>query len=445
MVGLMAELSEPSRSAPRRGRILRWLSLGSAAIVTLLLIAVLALQTPTARRMILKRATALLATQHISIAAEQFSYNLFDLSTNLGKVRVASTELPDAPPFLEVDRFQIDVSLWQLLRGKYVVQSGRAEGLRIHYFVDANGTDNLPRPPRDPEQAEQPLDYLIADLTVPNAAIRYENRAQGIDINLPQTSLSIAGHAISGRHDVTIEALGGDARFNERTAALGRVIASIDLGRDDMKIERGEIAAEGAQLNASGTVGPFEQPVLDIAVHSTINLARAVEVAKLQEPLSGQLTVDGTIKGPVNAPAFDGQVKGTNLQARELHDVSLDAAGLFDLTDHHALISRLQISGPAGAVSGRGTIAFAGTRQSSVEATVNGLNLELLMRAARLPYRLASTVNGQVSASWPGTQYQNARGQASLSLLPSRGGALSATVPVRGRIGISGDGTRLLA
>ena len=40
--------------------------------------------------MILERVTALLASLNISLEAEQFSYNIFALSTDLGKVRIAA-------------------------------------------------------------------------------------------------------------------------------------------------------------------------------------------------------------------------------------------------------------------------------------------------------------------------------------------------------------------
>ncbi len=394
--------------------------------------------------MVVARVTALLENQNISFATDQLSYNLLELSTDLRHVRV-TTALPGAPPFLEIDDVRIDLSLWQVLRGRYVVQSGRADGLRIHYFVDANGIDNLPRPPSDPNQPARPLDYLIAQFDVPNATVRYENRAQGIDITLPRASLAMKGYSISGRHDVTLDAVGGEARLNDRSAHLDRVAAALDLGRDDVRIERAEIVAEGAQLNANGAVGPFQQPTLNVVVQATIDLARAVEVAKVQESVSGQLFIDGDVTGPVTALTFNGQLKGTDLQARELHDMSLDAVGTFDAAAQHVQLSRLHIAGPAGTVRGTGKVALTGNRQSAVDAAVEALNAELLMRALHMPYRIASTVKGQVRANWPGVQYQHARGQASLTLTPTRRVAAMSTVPVRGRIDVSGDGGRVLA
>ena len=59
-----------------------------------------------------------------------------------------------------------------------MLESGAADGVAVHYVVDANGRDNVPRPPSDPNQPSQPLDYLIAQLHVRSARVRYENVEQ---------------------------------------------------------------------------------------------------------------------------------------------------------------------------------------------------------------------------------------------------------------------------
>ena len=68
----------------------------------------------------------------------------------------------------------------------------------LQYVVHADGTDNVPRPPRDPDVPSEPLDYLIASLAVSNATVRYENHAQQIDATLPVRTNVGAGQKIDG-------------------------------------------------------------------------------------------------------------------------------------------------------------------------------------------------------------------------------------------------------
>ena len=441
----MAELSSPPPPITRGRRVWRWLVIAVAVLITLGVGAIAGLQTPPAKRFILSKVTTLLAAQDISFATDGFSYNLLDLSTELRNVRVVSSRLPDAPAFLEIDRARFDLNSWQVLRGRYVIEAADATGVRLHYFVNEQGVDNLPRPATDPDQPSQPLNYLIEDLEIPDAQIHYENRAQQIDVTLPRTSLTMKGNALTDRHDVTIEANGGEARIGERSAHLDRVAAVVDLGRDDVKIERAELAAEGAQLNASGTFGPFAQPVVDIALQATADAARAARIAKLEEKVSGQVSVEGTVKGPVAAVAIDARIKGADLQARELSHINVEADGTYQMGQDQLRVSRLHVSGPIGNVNGTGVVALRGNGTSQVSATVEALQAEPLMRSLQLPYRVATRVDGKIEGQWPGLEYDKATGTAHLSLTPTRALAAVSTLPLGGRVDIAGNGARLKA
>ena len=113
--------------------------------------------TPSARRFAANHVAALLSDSHISLQADELRYNLFSPSFDLRNVRLG-TVAADMPPFATIQRARIDLGLGDLLPRWYVVQSGSAQGVNIHYFVNADGIDNLPRPPSDPNQPEHVLD-----------------------------------------------------------------------------------------------------------------------------------------------------------------------------------------------------------------------------------------------------------------------------------------------
>ncbi len=441
----MAELSTSTPTAPAGRKVWRRLGIAVAVLVLLVILVIGGLQTPPARRFVLGKVTTLLAAQDIAFSTDGFRYNLLDLSTELRNVRIMSPRLPDGPPFLEIAHARIDLSSWQVLRGRYVVQAAEASGVRLHYFVNEQGIDNLPRPVKDPDQTSQPVDYLIVNLHVPDAVIRYENRAQQIDLSLPRTSLTMQGDAGANRHDITIDAQGGEARMGERSAQLDRASAVLDLGRDDVKVERAEVAAEGAVVNASGTYGPFDQPLVDIALQATADSSRLVEVARLDEKISGQLSLEAGVKGAVDALTVDAQLRGSDLQVRELIDIDVDAAGTYQLGQDQLRVSRLQVSGPIGRVTGEGQVALQGAGPSKVNASVEGLNAEPLMRSLQLPYRLATRVDGRIDAQWPGLEYERAVGDARLAFTPATPTAADATLALGGRVDVSGAGPRLNA
>ena len=442
----MAELSATNRARKPLGRrLLRWVLFTAGAIVAIIVITSVALMTPPARRFVERKVTQLLAQQDITFENEGFRYNVFGLGGNLRNVRIFSPRLKDAPPFLELDRAKFDLSTWQLVRGRYVLEAGTVEGVRVHYFVNEDGVDNLPRKPSDPDNPGRPVDYLIADLKVPNASIRYENRQRDIDVLLPSASLTMNGNALTNRHDVTIDANGGTARLQQRSMTLDRISTKLDLGRDDVRIERAEIAAEGALLNANGTFGPFEQPIVDIAFQSTFDAERVARVVKIADPIAGQVNAEGTLKGAIDAVEIDGRITGNNVRYRDLTGLNVDAAATYQMGAEHLRVSRLDVRGPAGNVSGEGELALSGAGQSHLNASVEALNAEVLMRSLRLDYRVASRVDGRINAKWSGTNYSAATGDAQLFLTANRRAAAPSTMPVGGRIDISGNGERAVA
>lgn len=425
----------------------RWLRrLGSAAAICLLIaaIAIVALQSGPVRRLVQAKIVELLAAQDITFSSESFDYSLLGLTTELRNVRVASSRLPGAPPFVEVDRLRVNLSAWQVLRGRYVIESGGIDGVRVHYFVSESGEDNLPRPPHNPNEPGQPINYLIAGLSVPNARIRYENRAQAIDLTLPSVSLSVDGDAITDRHDVTIDAASGELSLRGRDVHLDRFSAALDLGRDDASIERAELEAEGAAINAGGTVTSFEAPILDLAAQATVDAARAAEAGGLKDRISGFVALEASVVGPLDAVAVRARVTGNDLQLRELAGIDADITAEYRLGDDVVRVSRLRVSSPDGSIDGDSTVVLRGAGRSRVHARLHDVNAEPFMRAFGLPYRLASWITGDVDASWPGQQFEAAIGTSRLTLSPTRPSAASA-IPVGGSVAIDANGSRAVA
>ena len=136
---------------------------------------------------------------------------------------------------------------------------------------------------------------------------------------------------------------------------------------------------------------------------------------------------------------------GTGIQYRELTGLNVDAAATYQMGVESLRIARLNISGPVGHIAGDGELALGGVGDSHLNATVEALNAESLMRSLRLEYRVASRVDGRIDARWTGNNYAAATGEAQLVLTPNRDNAVATTLPVGGRIDIAGNGDRAVA
>src|SRR5262245_37168469 len=187
---------ESNTSPSRRRRVIRGLAIFGCGLSLLIILSLLVLQTGPVSRFALDRITALLASRRIDARAESLQYNLFTFSIDVRNLRLRRAAATDLPAFVTIGHVQLDLSLTQLLRGRYVVQSGLVDHVDVHYVVDADGRDNLPRPPSDPNAARKPLDYLIDRLSISNARVRYENRARHVDLALPVSTVEVTGNAL---------------------------------------------------------------------------------------------------------------------------------------------------------------------------------------------------------------------------------------------------------
>ncbi len=412
-------------------------------ICALIIVALIVVHTPPARRYVADQVVALLAREQIEFSTDQLGYNVLNASVNLRNVRVRSTTWPDAPVFATIGRARINVSLLQLLRGRYVVQSGTVEDVDIHYVVDEQGRNNLPSPPADPNAPHKPLDYLVSSLSIARAHVRYENRAQQIDAQIPVSSIAVNGNDLTDRHEIQFDASAGNVKVRDREAAIDRLSGEVDLGKDDVSIERLELDTVGSRAEMTGTITQFDSPVADLTVKSSVDATRVAPLARIEEPVSGTVTIDATAKGPLATPAIEAHVSGSAIQFRDLRDLRLDANATYDLATRHAELSSLEVRGPWGGVTGNGNVALDGSGTSQVQADIHDVDAGSIMRGLHLPYVAATRVNGRLQAEWPGVEYLKAKGTADATLRPTASEMSRSAMPLGGRVIARGSGGRI--
>jgi outer membrane protein assembly factor BamA/autotransporter translocation and assembly factor TamB len=341
-------------------RTLRRLTIAFVALCLVAIILFFTIHTRPVRRYAVNKVMALLAQKHIEFHTDELNYNLLKASLDLKNIRVRSVDVPDAPVFATIKRAQINLSLPDLLRGRYVVESGSVDGVDVHYFVDEQGRDNLPRPLTDPNKPNEPLNYLISALKVSNVRLRYENRAQQIDAELPVSLADVSGNRLTDRQHVMLTAGMGRVRVKDRTTPIDRLLGEIEWDDKEVKVAKVDVDSEGSRA--------------------------------------------------------------------ELADV------VYDQTQRRANVSSLTLRGTWGDIVGSGVVALDAANRSQVQADINSVDAEWVMRTLDLPYTVASRVSGKVRAEWPGLEYRQATGDADATLTPTTTRVARSTMPVGGRV-----------
>src|SRR4029450_10382756 len=91
---------------------------------------------------------------------------------------------------------------------------------------------------------------------------------------------------------------------------------------------------------------------------------------------------------------------------------------VYDQTQRRANISSLTLRGEWGDIMANGIVALDAANRSHVQADINSVDAEWVMRTLGLPDTVASRVSGNVRGEWPGLEYRQATGDADAKLTP---------------------------
>jgi outer membrane protein assembly complex protein YaeT len=432
--------------------------------VVLITAVLIGLHTAPAKDYILERVSQMLASQGIDVRARSLDYNLLNLSVRLEEVAVRGRGLPDAPPIAEIAQANANLSLTDLIAGRYVMQEGSLVRPRIHVLIDDEGRSNLPElVGQEPEasaseEAETVVDYLLARLEVTDGHVRYEDRRQQLDVALPVSSMTIEGQrgraAGSGdsrsmgaapfaSHRMRLSAGGGEIVLHGRTAPIESVVVDLTYDGISVNVQQLELGAVGSTLSLSGNAVDLKDPRYDVSMQARLQVTRLATFAGLEDPqartelVGGVLSAELNARGPLNAIAARVTVLGEDLRYKSLAGMTLVAEGAYDAGASQAQLAAFNLQSPFGQVRGDGLVALdrnaGGSQESQLNVAISELNTERLTQALELPYSAASRLDGRISARWPLLDYMRAGGDATLTLTPS-GGLRRGVVPVTGTL-----------
>jgi uncharacterized protein involved in outer membrane biogenesis len=212
-----------------RFRVAVWIA---GTILALLVLLLVAIHTPPARRYALKQTIQILGDRGVTFDATGIDYNLFNLTATLNDVTVRSQATPDLPALARADRVYLDLSLRKLITGGLHVQDGFIRNPTVHLVLDKDGRDNIPKPPPKAQQSESKTDWFVDKFLVDGGSARVEDRRQQIDAFLPLAELSMDGNPATGNHDIQLRTReAGSVSFEQRTLPVN-IHADLQLQAD---------------------------------------------------------------------------------------------------------------------------------------------------------------------------------------------------------------------
>jgi outer membrane protein assembly complex protein YaeT len=417
-----------------------------AAVAALLLV----LHSPPVKRYALERAQGyLLTAQGIDFQADEISYNLLRGSAALEGVVLHSSSAPDLPPFLTAERAFVDVGVLTLIRGFLSVSDARLDGVSIHVYFDEEGRSNLPHVPEETieEEAGGAPEFLISRLQATRLSLLFEDRRRPLRLHIPESRLDVEGSVPDFDHAVDFGTLRpGVLELDNQAAQLDQLQFRLQVPGNlaGLELENLYLQALDSTLQASGELTDFADPHLALDINAAIDLMQTRRFAAIEEELSGRLTAEARVSGPLEALTAEGRVEGQNLAVRQFRQLALRSKLNWDGRSGLLGFDDLRLESPHGVVAGAGrlhTDMEAG--RNSADLSLENLDLLTLTRLLGSETHLATLVSGRVQAQWQGMDLPTAAGDARLRLQSTRNQASQNILPLSGELALQSGERRL--
>jgi uncharacterized protein involved in outer membrane biogenesis len=403
-------------------------------LLGLFAILVAVIHTPPVRRYALRQVIQILGDQGVTFDATSLDYNLLKLSITLDDVVVRSPQAPDLPALARVDRAWVNLSLRKILAGEYYIQDGEITNPVIHIVIDEQGRDNIPRPPEKEEESE--TEYLIDAFRVSGGSLRFEDRRQQIAASLPLSHITVDGNPLTNSHEIQLKtAEPGQVAFQQRTLPVRDLAADVLLEEDALNVRSVSVGLGESTINLSGQLQNFEDPRYDFKANTQLALGSLVQFAGVDQKVSGTVNVALTAQGPLSQLRATARLDGEDLTIDRFDRLDLKAEAVYDAQAQRVQLDSFNVLSPAGTIQGKGSLALNNTAgQSTLNASVRGLDLARVSSTLAFPVRIASRATADIAANGPALEFEMAAGDARGRLAATREGPAREVLPVSGSL-----------
>jgi len=363
------------------------------------------LHTPPMQRLALHKLQQTLAAQGIRLEASALNFNLLSLRARMDGVVIQPE--PSMQPLARAEGMELQLSLWQLIRGHFVITNAKLNRPEIWLVIDAAGLTNLPK--SKTTGTEEPLDLLVKQLQIANASVTVDDVRDGLRVVLPRWDAVVTGEGLTNRQRVELKtAEPGQVNLSGKTYSVDSLQAIVNAGKDDVAVEKLALAVPGGTLSGSVALRDFDR------LHLSGGLLLDADVARFVAEAAGRVHVEVRLAGEAKQPMVSARLRAEDAAYQTYKNIDVQGDLAFDGMRQTVAGTNLAMTSPFGSLSGSGTISLSKDGASSFNGTIQGVDI------SRFEQSLASRASGRVNAGWKGLDVQTATGDATIRLEGAR-------------------------
>ena len=388
-----------------------------------------------------------------------FDFNLGTLTAHLYNITVHGTESADQPPLLSADKLTVSLRIISALHRQVTLRELLIEHPVVHFQVTADGKNNLPAAPpsQNSGNSTSVFDLGIEHAQVINGEVNYNDRKIPLAADLYELGTDIHFDSLAKRYAGELSYKNGHLQYADYSPLPHNLNLKFSATPDRLEVQPAVLQIGSSDVTLRAQLSNYANPVADgdyeIRIHTQDFAALSPSVKPAGDvSLTGKLRYQPSGNQPLlRALSIDGQIAsdaliavatGRRIDVKNLQGTYRLANGSLDLTN-------VSLESFGGKLTAAGKMQHLdGTPETSVQATLSGISLRELQRAAgsqQIPgAALSGTLRGKADAAWKGS-IDNLRAHSDLSvqaLASSRSNPTAKEVPVNGAIHAAYDGKR---
>jgi outer membrane protein assembly factor BamA/autotransporter translocation and assembly factor TamB len=274
----------------------RGLIVPAAIAAGALLAALLAVHTPWARGRALTWASDFVTRFDLTLRANDLGYNALTRRITLTDVRLAAKGHDDRP-FLIASRIEVTLP-WTVFRGRFAIDHLTIDNGIVDIYRDANDVVNLP-PGSNRPTPETPRRLNLRGLTLRGLDVQYADMMRDWGVKVPQIESNLVA-GLTGAEGAFAVRGPLAVRLRERTMTLAPFETVMTFDGSDVSLKDARLVSSELNAFLSGEIRRvLDAPHLELGLKGTVDLQHATRwVPPPPVPVSGLVTIEGTIAGP---------------------------------------------------------------------------------------------------------------------------------------------------
>jgi len=230
---------------------------------------------------------------------ESFHWNLSKLEFDAGNLTIHGREGTAQLPYMHADRAHVRLHIVSFLETRVHLRYLGLEDPVIHLIVYPDGSTNAPEPKvkrGTVKPVQQLFDLAIGRADLRNGMLLLNDEELPLDFSADDIGASMSYDHRDQRFDGTLQVGKIDAKYRDFRDVAAQAQAEFSLWHDTVQFKSLKLISEGSSLEARGKLTNFDNPRIEVAYNTTLNLAQLGAITRSYTFRAGTLTASGAGK-----------------------------------------------------------------------------------------------------------------------------------------------------